>query len=287
MENLIRLSNKPIGLPLLILSLLLNYATASAFDYKKLIGKGVQAARPLSEREEYYIGRAVAARLLSTYPLLENQRLTEYINYVGQAVAVHSNKPTTYGGYHFAILDTNEVNAFACPGGTIFITRGMLNAVQNEDELAAVLAHEVAHINHRDGISSIQKARLTEVGTFLGAQALESKGPRLSKLVDLFEGSIDDVFKTLVVNGYGRSQEFRADESALLYLSRTGYNPAALKDFLNRLVSRGAATSGGVMKTHPATTDRIKNVQQKMPSRKVDPALVQLRSQRFQMAKGF
>lgn len=243
------------------------------------------AARPLSDEEEYYVGRAVAARILSTYPLLENRRLTEYVNFVGKTVALHSDRPVTYGGYHFAILNSNEINAFSCPGGTIFITKGMIHAVRNEDELAAVLTHEVAHINHRDGVSAIQKARLTQVATLIGSQAAQRYTPaQLSQLVGVFEGSVDDVFKTIVVNGYGRSQEYHADESALSFLWRAGYNPSALKDFLERLLSQGQSSGGGIMKTHPATADRIERIKREMPSVNVDAFAFQIRARRFQEA---
>jgi hypothetical protein len=119
-----------------------------------------KAAREISDEEEYFVGRAVAARIISSYPLSVDESLTVYINKVGQAVALHSEKPYTYGGYHFALLDSDEVNAFACPGGTILITTGMLKTVRNEDELAAVLAHEIAHVNNRDGIAAIKKITL-------------------------------------------------------------------------------------------------------------------------------
>ena len=244
------------------------------------------AAKPLSDEEEYYVGRAVAARILSAYPLLEDRKLTEYVNFVGKTVALHSDRPFTYGGYHFAILNTREINAISCPGGIIFITRGTINAVRSEDELAAVLAHEVAHVNHRDGLSSIQKARLTEVATLVGTQAAQRYTPaELSQLVGVFEGSVDDVFKTIVVNGYGRSQEFHADESALSYLSNSGYDPLALEHFLERLVSQGQASGGGIMKTHPATAERIERIKREMPSVSVDEFALQLRTRRFQEAK--
>ena len=244
-----------------------------------------EAARPLSDEEEYYVGRSVGARILSSYPLLQDQSLTEYVNLVGKTVALNSDKPYTYGGYHFAVLNSKEINAFACPGGTIFITRGMINAVQNEDELAAVLAHEVAHVNHRDGVSAIQKARLTSVATLIGTEAAQRYTPaQLSQLVTVFEGSIDDVFRTLVVNGYGKSQEYNADEDAISYLGRAGYNPSALKDFLERLSNQGAASGGGIMKSHPATADRIEKVEKNLPKEKADLSLVQLRAKRFENA---
>lgn len=246
-------------------------------------GAAMKAARPISDEEEYYVGRAVSARLLATYPLLNDRKLTDYVNLVGQTVALHSDKPYTYGGYHFVILDSREINAFASPGGMIFITLGMVKAVKNEEELAAVLAHEVAHINHRDGIGSIKKARWTEALTVIGTEAARRYGPQeLAQLVSIFEGSIDDVFRTLVVNGYGKSQEYSADEKALTYLVRAGYNPGALKDFLDRLIAQGKASGGGLLKTHPATSDRVDNIMSHMPPKKSETALIQSRTRRFE-----
>lgn len=241
-----------------------------------------KAARPISEDEEYYVGRAVAARILSVYPLLERGYLTEYVNLIGQTVALHSDKPYTYGGYHFAMLNTDEVNAFACPGGIIFITKGMMNITRNEDELAAVLAHEIAHISHRDGIASIKSARWTEALAIIGTEVAKQYGSaELVRLVNIFEGAIDDVFKTLVVNGYSKSQEYTADESAVAYLSKAGYNPLALKDFFGQLISYGRASKGGILKTHPSTNDRLENISDKIPPTTVDSSLIQLRSARY------
>ncbi len=93
------------------------------------------AARPISEEEEYYVGRAVSAKILGSYQMSTDAYLTRYVNLIGKTVALNSDKPFTFGGYHFAVLDTDEINAFAAPGGTIFITRGMIRTTSNEDEL--------------------------------------------------------------------------------------------------------------------------------------------------------
>jgi predicted Zn-dependent protease len=255
-------------------------------EHVTLAAKSAQAvsaaSRPISDSEEYYVGRAVAARILATYPILRNSKLTEYVNMVGQTVALNSEKPNTFGGYHFAILDSAEVNAFACPGGTILITRGMLGAARTEDELAAVLAHEVAHINRRDGIAAISKSRWTEALTIIGTETVKTYGSSdVARLTGIFEGSIDDVFKTLVVNGYGRSQEEDADRTALGYLAGAGYDPKALESFLNRLVAAGRGSSGGILKTHPATSDRLEIVRSNLPNRMVDPLKEKARTGRF------
>ncbi len=242
------------------------------------IGK---AARPLADDEEYYVGRAVAARITSTYPLYRNSRLTEYLNLIGQSIVLHTDKPTTFGGYHFALLDSPEINAFACPGGIILITRGMLSSVQSEDELAAVLAHEIGHIIHRDGIAAIQSSRWTDALLVIGSNAAREFGPKeTAKLVSLFEGSIDDVFKTLVVNGYGRDQEKAADASALGYLAAAGYDPHGLTGYLNRLKQAGQGSKGGILTTHPGTEERLENVREAAVAA-VDTAALPRRNKRF------
>lgn len=241
-----------------------------------------KAVRPISDEEEYFIGRAVAARILSTYQLWNEKQLTEYVNLIGHSVVIHSKKPYTYGGYHFAILNTDEKNAFACPGGIVFITRGMLKAVKNEEELAAVLAHEIAHVNHRDGISAIKSARWPEALTIIGTDtAKRFSSQELSQLVSIFEGTIDDVFKTLVVNGYSKSQEYRADETAIEYLAKAGYNPNSLKSFLSTIAESRDNSDGGILKTHPSTTDRIKNIQDNLPSVKIEKSSFNKRVERF------
>ena len=244
----------------------------------KSIGK---ATREITDDEEYYIGRAVAARMTATYPLYKNSRQTEYLNLIGQTVALHSEKPTTFGGYHFAILDTREINAFACPGGIILITRGMLESVQSEEELAAVLAHEIGHIIHRDGIAAISSSRWSEALLVIGSNAAREFGPRdTARLVSLFEGSIDDVVKTLVVNGYGRDQELAADAAALKNLAAAGYDPAGLSGYLKRLEQAGKGSKGGILTTHPGTGDRLEKVAEAgVPE--VDTAAVPKRDKRF------
>jgi beta-barrel assembly-enhancing protease len=241
--------------------------------------KAVQASRPISEAEEYYVGRAVAARILSTYPLYENPEVTQYVNKVGQTVARKSSRPQTFKGYHFGVLDTQEPNAFACPGGIILVTRGLLQNCGSEDELAAVLAHEVAHIAHKDGINSISQARWTEVATTLGTEAARQYAGSAGQIVTLFEGSIDDVFKTIVVNGYSRSAEENADREAVNLLSRAGYNPGALAAVLTKMGGREGA--GGIYRTHPPTGERLAKVQDMAPLAAAEGQET-ARAQRFQ-----
>jgi len=158
----------------------------------------------------------------------------------------------------------------------------MLRTVHSEDELAAVLAHEVAHVNFRHGIDSISKSRWTDALAIIGTEAAKTYGSAdVARLAGIFEASIDDIFKTLVVNGYSRGQEEESDRASLVYLARAGYNPKAMADFLDRLKQSGRGSSGGLLDTHPAASDRLGEVRGSMPDRTVNPLLEQARTKRF------
>ncbi|MGD0626643.1 MAG: M48 family metalloprotease [Thermodesulfobacteriota bacterium] len=247
-----------------------------------------KAARPMTEQEEYYLGRAVAATILGKYRVYSNENSARYINEVGQAVALASDRPFTYGGYHFVILDTDEVNALSCPGGIIFITRGMLKKAQNEEELAAILAHEVGHVNHKDGVGAIQRARWVEVVTLLGSEAAKKvSGADLAKLLSLFEGSVNDVVKTLLVSGYSRDQEAAADLSALTFLYRLGYDPQGLTDFMEELAKEQTGGAGqGLFATHPGMTERLAKARSVIAENKWLQTVHPARDRRFQQATG-
>ena len=217
-----------------------------------------KAMRPMTEQEENYLGRAVAATLLGQYRLERNEALTRYLNQIGRLVSLASDRPETYGGYHFAILDSPEVNALSCPGGIIFVTRGMLQKTRNEEELAAILAHEVAHVSHKDGLAAIQKALGAQVVTTLGTEATKKlSGADIAKLLSLFEGSVGDVVKTLMVKGYSRDQEGQADLGALTYTQRAGYNPNGLVQILETLGQGQTGAPQGILATHPGINERI------------------------------
>jgi len=223
--------------------------------------KAHEASRPITDSEEYYVGRAVAARILTKYKLSQDAKLTEYVNEVGNVVARKSTRPNPFRGYHFAVLDTEEINAFACPGGIIFVTKGLITTCKNEDQLAAVLAHEVGHVANKDGINSISQARWTEVWTAMGKEAVTVYGGSVAAgLVSLFEGSIDDVFKTIVVNGYSRQAEETADAAAVKELTRAGYDPTALVAVLTIMEAKGKGATSGIFKTHPPTSERLAKV---------------------------
>ncbi len=111
--------------------------------------------KDITPEQEYYIGRTVGAMILQKYAPYNNTTANQYINVMGPMLAQASDRPETYGGYHFLIQDSDEVNALAAPGGFIFLTRGMLRCCPQEDAVAAVLAHEIGHVQSKHGLRAI------------------------------------------------------------------------------------------------------------------------------------
>ena len=238
-------------------------------DQASSINKGAAAAgkafEKLTPEQEYYIGRSVAASILAAYSPYENDAATQYLNTLGQALAMACDKPETFGGYHFLVMDTDEVNAFAAPGGFILISRGMLRCCKNEDEVAAVLAHEIAHVQHEHGLRAIKKSRWTSAFTILGAEAAKNLGgEQLAQLTTAFEGAISDVTATVMNSGYARKLENEADATAITILNRVGYNPAGLRNMLAEMDKRLAHDDRGFAKTHPDPADRVTDIEEQI-----------------------
>ena len=228
----------------------------------RTVEKVAKSFQDITPEQEYYIGRAVAATVAGQYPVYNNPRANMYINVLGQVLAQASDRPETYGGYHFQILDSNEINAFAAPGGFIFITRGMLRCAQHEDAVAAVLAHEIGHIQHKHGLQAIKKSRLTSALTTLAVEGVKAKGGGdLAELTGLFQDSIADITTTMINNGYSRSFEREADRAAVTIMERIGYNPNGLIDMLHVMEDLLEPGRLDFAKTHPSPASRIADIQ--------------------------
>ncbi|MCL2186557.1 MAG: M48 family metalloprotease [Treponema sp.] len=215
--------------------------TASAnYDPKGSVTS--QAMEEINHIDEYAIGREVTASFLANNRIYDaNPALTDYLNKILSALVINSPKPVAYNGYRAAIIDSDNINAFASPAGHIFLTRGLINAAKSEDALAAALAHELAHIQLRHGIRAIQSNRNTEEWTnqflFGGAQIIADK----------------------INNGYSQTQEFDADITALSLLAAAKYNPQGLIDMLSELEKVQSTKHGGFNSTHPSPTSRLVN----------------------------
>jgi beta-barrel assembly-enhancing protease len=208
--------------------------------------------------QEYYIGRTVGAVVLGKYRPLNDTRANAYLNTLGQTLAQASDMPELFAGYHFVVLDSDDINAFATPGGHIFITRGLIRCCRTEDALAAVVAHEIGHVQLRHGMKAIEKARMTEALAVLAQEGARSFGSQeVAQLTSAFGGVISDITNTMINNGYSRSYEYQADQAAVSILQRIGYNPGALTDMLDVMARQIKPGGSDFAKTHPSPQNRI------------------------------
>lgn len=234
--------------------------TANAISQSaKAIGS---AAEEINPEQEYYIGRAVAANILTKYSLWNGSAsLTAYLNNICAAITINSPRPDVFNGYHVAILNSNEINAFATSGGHIYITRGLINAANTEDTLASVIAHEVAHIQLKHGIKAIKNSRITQAILVTGTSAAgAAAGLNVNQLTDILNESVGEIVHTLVNSGYSQTQEFEADNTAMSLMADAGYNPSNLIEMLKSL-SKVQTAGSGFGKTHPTPAQRITNAE--------------------------
>jgi predicted Zn-dependent protease len=230
----------------------------SAFDR---MDKLEQGSSPV---DDYYLGRAVAANILSmpNYgPYTANQELTAYVNRICQTIVINSSSPSIFNGYHVMVLNSQEFNAFATPGGHIMLTKALVEAATSEDALAALIAHELSHIILRHAAEIIDGMELTNQLGDIAKKAVDLSGnSSAAQRIQAMRQIVSPVVDTIVKNGFSQTQEFQADAKALELLDAAGYDPHGLVDMLQVLQKVQGSSSGGFNNTHPSPGARITNV---------------------------
>ena len=218
-----------------------------------------------TSQDKYEIGQEVAANILGTYKIYYNENLYTYLNSICNTIVINTDKVNPYKGYSIGVLDTNVINAFATPGGHILISRGMLKSANSEDELAAIIAHEISHIQLEHSIKAIKKNTRTQNAGIIATTALaiiaQQQGSSKEDIKDIMEsGALLTSFSTELINtGYSKNSEYKADEMAINLLQKTGYNPNSMITMLENLKNNKSKNySLGFGKTHPQPKQRIK-----------------------------
>jgi predicted Zn-dependent protease len=233
-------------IPLLICFSIFWIARAEANDWRSRI-KADQEINREDINEELIFGREVAARMLGKYKLYENPVLQKYVALAGNTVALNTNRPEV--DFHFAILDTADINAYAAPGGFVFITKGALMIMQDEAELSGVLAHEIAHITERHIVKELN-IHGTEASTASTlSRAIGGAGFESAKIA--FYQTVDKAMNILFSDGYKREDEVQADMDAVIYCILAGYDPSGLSRYLKRAGSAGEKKTDVLDRTHP------------------------------------
>jgi predicted Zn-dependent protease len=239
----------------------------AAFDLDKMrldtlkgMGDKLKAMKPLNEKKEVRLGRDVAANLVGAAPLVNDPALQEYVNRIGVWLALHTDRPDL--PWRFGVLDTDGVNAFATPGGYIFITRGLLLHMRDEAELAGVLAHEISHVTARHALETMRKGALAGLASDALSEYAKQEGKEsLSKLVS--------AGTEIYSRGLDKEDEFAADRMGAVIAARAGYDPFALASVLQTLMSINPKSDSVALmfKTHPDPEKRLKVLVRAMEKR--------------------
>jgi predicted Zn-dependent protease len=256
-------------------------AQAQFGGLSKVLNKAQQvheATKPLTLEEEQGVGRDVAAKLVANYHIYKNEALNRYVNMVGETVAAQSERQDI--SYHFAVLDTDEIDAFSAPGGYIFITRGALKLCDDESELAGVLAHEVGHVAAKHVVHVIEHDKMLRAG-----EQEASSHMNTGKLNDYFNKLAGAALVKIVDQGLAPADEYDADARGVKYAYEAGYSADGLERFLTKLDQ--ATQQGGKSfwtRTHPPVPQRNARIQELIASQKWQDAGRPKLQERFEAA---
>jgi predicted Zn-dependent protease len=234
-------------------------------------GKKLQEAnREYTNEEEVALGEGITSGFLGAAPLHKSEQLQRYVNRVGRWLALHTERPDL--PWTFGVLDTETINAFAMPGGTVLVSYGLVKRLQSESELAGVLAHEIAHVVKRHQLQAIQSGAGTDalagVGKELAAQRIGRSGDVLGLKSQLAGAGVDLVKNGFFVKPLDRSMEYEADRLGVVIAARGGYDPYGLVAVLTMLSTVKAEESGVslLFTTHPGPGDRIAELEKFVPN---------------------
>ncbi len=180
----------------------------------------------VSESQELRIGRQVDAQVKQRYALYDAHGMQAYVEGIGQRLAKASHRADIT--YRFTLIDTPEVNAFALPGGYVYISRGILPYLNSEAELAGVIGHEIGHVTARHSVQRLSAAQGAQIAVAVASIFIPVMRSQAG-------GLAVDALGTALLSGYGREQELQADQLGATYLARTGYDPGAMRRALEAL----------------------------------------------------
>jgi predicted Zn-dependent protease len=213
----------------------------------------------MSEESEVKLGKQMHVQITQTMGVYDDYNLQDYVQRLGEKLAKASHRPNLE--WKFTVLDTDDVNAFATPGGFVYISRGILPYLSNEAELAAVLGHEIGHVTARHSVQ--RQSQSTIAGVLSTAAMIFTGQPAL--------GDLTNIAGAAIISGYGRDAELEADSLGAEYLARTGYNPEAMIEVVSvlkeqerferdraRAEGRDPQVYHGVFASHPDNDTRFR-----------------------------
>lgn len=262
---------------LCVLALAVAAPAAAQFDLGRIINKTIETTKKFQEankeftpEQEVELGQGMTAGILGAARLHPDASLQRYVNRVGKWVAMHSGRPDL--PWSFGLFEGDSINAFAMPGGSILVSHGLLQRLANESELAAVLGHEIAHVELRHQLAAIQSSLNSEAWAGLGKEAAgEAIGRRGGDAFGLKSAAanagVDAVKSGVFLRPLDRSMEYEADRLGVVLATRSGYDPYGMVAVLQMLAQeKGDGSGASIFDTHPAASDRLAELEKFVPT---------------------
>ena len=224
--------------------------STAAASGDKLIGKSEDEV----VQDELELGPMIAGRILGAAPLVKDPAMQKRVNLIGRWLASRSSRPEL--PWTFGVIEDGEINAFAAPGGYILITRGLYQMLGSDDEVAAVLGHELSHVVQRDHYEVVRKQELQGAGRDVALSQVNTGGGVAGSLA---RGYIERNGAAIMLTSLDRAAEFRADQAAGIYLARAGSNPLVFYAVLQKMTALGSSSPRltQLYKTHPSLDKRL------------------------------
>ena len=219
-----------------------------------------KATHEVNEQEEADIGKEYASLLVGAAPLLDNAEVQRYVNRVGRWLSLHSERPDL--NWQFGVLDSPNINAFATPGGYVFVTKGLLERMRSESELAGVLAHEISHVVKKHHLAAMRKGAGIQAGADILSEYVEQRGQSNQAAKDHLIGGAKEV----MLRGLDKNDEFEADRMGVVIAARSGYDPFGLPAVLQTLQAMDPKDSqlALLFATHPDPNARLEALERAM-----------------------
>jgi beta-barrel assembly-enhancing protease len=250
---------------------------SQAIDFGSILNKAIDTGKQLHDanrefttEEEVALGEGLASGFLGAAPLAQDANLQRYVNRVGKWLALHSDRPDL--PWTFGVVETDTVNAFAMPGGTVLITHGLVQRLASEAELAGALSHEIAHVVLKHQLKAIQSDKnsqaFAELGKGIAGEAIARRGSDPVGLKTWGANAGVELLKNGVfLRPLDRSMEYEADKLGVVIAARSGYDPYGLVGVLEMLAQVKSDGSGlSVLDTHPAPADRLAELEGFVPA---------------------
>ncbi len=240
------------------------------------LGSGIGLIKTLTDEEtveeELEAGKIYASQLLGAVKIYDNKELNDYVNKIGRHIANHTGRSDL--PWTFAVIDTDGINAFAAPGGYIFLTRGLISILSSEDELAAVIGHEIAHVIKKHHFNVIKKQKLIEFGTEAISSAADSS----------IASKLSNMMGQIMARGLDKESEYEADIDGMVISARSGYDASSLMSVLEKLQVLKERKDEGLSfmtATHPTPLDRQNYLAEHITDELMDLSVPSNQSQRI------